>query len=127
MDKKDKNTEMIDAFIDHLFNNYRQFWTQEETNAYDHFCNLEDMKHVSNDTNAEKVRNYIAKAWITMNADKATLNLLKDGFESFKLNLTNRIYEEHPNDIHLNLCPRCGEIARTPQAKQCRWCGHDWH
>ena len=25
------------------------------------------------------------------------------------------------------LCPYCGKTLRTPRAKQCRFCGRDWH
>ena len=24
-------------------------------------------------------------------------------------------------------CPYCGQLLRTPRAKQCRACGMDWH
>jgi Fe-S-cluster-containing dehydrogenase component len=24
-------------------------------------------------------------------------------------------------------CPYCGKFLRTPRAKQCRFCGADWH
>lgn len=27
----------------------------------------------------------------------------------------------------INRCPKCSKIARTPKAKQCPWCFHDWH
>lgn len=26
-----------------------------------------------------------------------------------------------------NRCPKCNRLARTPTAKQCLWCHHDWH
>ena len=29
--------------------------------------------------------------------------------------------------ITINRCPKCGRIVRTPRARQCRWCGFDWH
>ena len=29
--------------------------------------------------------------------------------------------------IEINRCPACSRIVRTHLAKQCLWCGHDWH
>ncbi len=29
--------------------------------------------------------------------------------------------------ITVNRCSQCSRIVRTPKAKQCLWCGHDWH
>jgi hypothetical protein len=29
--------------------------------------------------------------------------------------------------LSVNRCPKCRRIVRTPLAKQCLWCGHDWH
>ena len=26
-----------------------------------------------------------------------------------------------------NNCPKCGKLARTPKAKQCRYCFYNWH
>lgn len=26
-----------------------------------------------------------------------------------------------------NRCPKCNKIVRTPEARQCLWCGADWH
>lgn len=38
-----------------------------------------------------------------------------------------RILTEHKGEVVLNYCSRCGKLCRTPRAKQCRHCGHDWH
>jgi len=39
-----------------------------------------------------------------------------------------RVRQERPNlSGFVNCCPRCGKIARTSRARQCRWCHHDWH
>jgi hypothetical protein len=27
----------------------------------------------------------------------------------------------------LNCCPKCDALAKTPKARQCRYCFHDWH
>jgi len=40
--------------------------------------------------------------------------------------IAQRVYDQHKNEI-INLCPACGKLARTPNAQQCRHCGHDWH
>jgi len=37
------------------------------------------------------------------------------------------IIEKHEDRIFWNRCPKCGKLARTPKAKQCRFCQHDWH
>ncbi len=37
----------------------------------------------------------------------------------------DREYRE--GTLVVNRCPRCHRIVRTPLAKQCLWCGHDWH
>lgn len=34
---------------------------------------------------------------------------------------------EVPECIPINRCPACSRVVRTPIAKQCMWCKHDWH
>jgi hypothetical protein len=29
--------------------------------------------------------------------------------------------------VVVNRCPQCSRIVRTPLARQCPWCGFDWH
>lgn len=48
------------------------------------------------------------------------------GKESLWEHIAKRILAEHGEEI-INLCPKCGALARTPLAKQCRSCFHDWH
>ena len=55
------------------------------------------------------------------------LRLAADGYQAFVMRTAERIIEAHSNKIELNCCPRCGRLARTPRAQQCRYCGHDWH
>jgi hypothetical protein len=38
-----------------------------------------------------------------------------------------RVLREVHDLSFLNRCSRCGRIVRTPQARQCMWCHHDWH
>lgn len=39
----------------------------------------------------------------------------------------DRILREHRSDVIINRCPACGRIVRSPDARQCLWCKHDWH
>jgi len=68
---------------------------------------------------------YYKQGWLTTNPE--ILNLLKDGGDQFVINSAERILRETPEKVFLNLCPKCGKLARTPQAKQCRFCEEDWH
>ena len=66
----------------------------------------------------------IDKGWISESEDVKTL--LKDGYEVFELKVAERIMNEFPEKVFLNNCPQCKKLARTPKAKQCRHCGHQW-
>ena len=52
---------------------------------------------------------------------------LSDGVDAIRTRATNRILAEHADEVRFNRCSKCERIVRTPLAKQCLWCGHDWH
>lgn len=62
--------------------------------------------------------------WISDNED--VRDLLKDGYEPFELKIAKKIINQFPEKVFLNNCPKCNKLARTPDAKQCRHCGHQW-
>ncbi|MBT30568.1 MAG: hypothetical protein CMO01_12990 [Thalassobius sp.] len=55
------------------------------------------------------------------------LELLKNGIEEFYKRASERVFKENFEELKLNRCPKCNGIARTPKAKQCRYCKYDWH
>lgn len=59
-------------------------------------------------------------------SDEKTNELVALGEVALKKKIAERIYNDHKTEA-INLCPKCGSLARTPYAKQCRQCGHDWH
>jgi hypothetical protein len=67
----------------------------------------------------------IDKGWIS--SDPEIINLLKNGYEVFKQNIITRIMTETPEKVFFNNCPKCNKLARTPHAKQCRYCSYNWH
>lgn len=64
------------------------------------------------------------KGWI--NSDPKIIALLQNGYDEFELNVAQRILTETPEKIFFNDCPQCNRLARTPFAKQCRYCGYSW-
>ncbi|NIF05927.1 hypothetical protein F3J23_10790 [Chryseobacterium sp. Tr-659] len=60
------------------------------------------------------------------NTSPKTASLLQNGFDEFALNVAQRILAEVPEKIFFNDCPQCNRLARTPFAKQCRYCGYSW-
>jgi hypothetical protein len=52
---------------------------------------------------------------------------LIDGFEAFRRRVRNRLLSEHTAAVFVNRCSKCQRVVRTPLARQCFWCGFDWH
>jgi len=63
--------------------------------------------------------------------DDEVLGLLGDdltGIVAFRERVAKRIRNDAVHGrLALNRCPSCSKITRTPNARQCLWCGHDWH
>src|SRR5271163_558679 len=62
-----------------------------------------------------------------LSSDPEVLKLTCDGIDAFEVRTSQRILAEHSSEIVFNCCPRCGALAKTPKARQCRSCRHDWH
>ncbi|MCI0639926.1 MAG: hypothetical protein L0Y72_19305 [Gemmataceae bacterium] len=61
-------------------------------------------------------------------ADNQMHAALADGLSTFLLRVEPRIRDAlSSGSLKVNRCPRCAKISRTPMARQCFWCGHDWH
>lgn len=52
---------------------------------------------------------------------------LADGVVALRSRAATRVIAVHPDEIYIHRCPECNRVVRTPVAKQCLWCGHDWH
>lgn len=53
--------------------------------------------------------------------------VMSRSYETFCRDIAARVLLEHATELILNRCPRCDRIVRTPKARQCLWCFHDWH
>jgi hypothetical protein len=71
---------------------------------------------------AAKVRERFGFRW-----DERVAQALEAGPETSRHAIVHRILRDHSDEIEVNRCPQCRRIVRTPQARQCFRCGHDWH
>lgn len=72
----------------------------------------------------EKIAALLRQKWSELNQPDVS-EALESGLDVFQTRVRKRIVTEHPGVV--NRCPACQRVARTPNAKQCRWCYHDWH
>lgn len=106
----------------YIINHFGRYMTKNERLAWRHYSST--VKLADNE-NPAFTKMYYKKGWLTDNPK--VLDLLKDGYDEFEKNTAERILRENKNEIYLNKCPKCGQLARTPKARQCRHCGNDWH
>jgi len=107
---------------DYVINYYGELMTLTEKKAQRH--HISTLKLEDGDRPA-LTRIYLKTGWLS--DDPLILNYLSDGYIQFVLNCAERILNDNPDQVFFNLCPVCQKLARTPYAKQCRHCGHDWH
>ena len=60
-------------------------------------------------------------------ASADALAAMMDGPTLARRQICDRIIRDHAASLTFNRCSACGKIARTPKAKQCQWCFHNWH
>jgi hypothetical protein len=116
------SVELYPELIDYIFGYCGKFYTEKENKAAWHQFAMDKSK---NGTVIAFVNHFTERGLLS--TDKEVLTLLDKGFQNYKLNVAERIWAQHKDELELNLCPGCGKIARTPFAKQCRFCYHDWH
>ena len=52
---------------------------------------------------------------------------LRDGRVALFRRARDRILKDCHSIVFINRCPACNRIVRSPGARQCLWCKHDWH
>ena len=60
-------------------------------------------------------------------SDDKVAHALEAGPIACRRSIRDRLLRDHGDLIEINRCPSCFRVVRTPRARQCFWCGHDWH
>jgi hypothetical protein len=108
----------------YVINYFSNLLTSVERMAITHSTSTNKLQH-STSENTILTKIYREKGWLT--SDQSVLDLLKDGYENFEVNVANRIIDQDTEKVFFNNCPKCNKLTRTPYARQCRHCGHSWH
>ena len=107
---------------------YDQFMTTQEHLAHRHLMGTAKATRGRTDAVAQReAENCSHPAREMLSNDPRVLQLANDGIDAFVVRTAQRILDEHGNEIAFNFCLRCGALANTPKAQQCRVCHHDWH
>jgi hypothetical protein len=107
---------------------YAQFMTAQEKLAHKHLVGTHKSTHGRSDAVAQQEAKTGPRGPREMlSDDPVVVGLTTDGFQRFVERTAKRILNQHGEQIVLNHCPQCGVLARTPKARQCRFCRHDWH
>ena len=107
---------------------YGHLMTAQEQLAHRHLTGTAKLTHGRTDAAAQReVENSSHPVRELLSRDPEVLRLANDGIDAFIVRTAQRIVDEHSNEIAFNHCPRCGALAKTPKARQCRFCRHDWH
>jgi hypothetical protein len=126
MTSDDKKTDANEAR--YAFHSYSHLMTEREHLAFRHLSGTMKATLGRSDVNAQReVKRTSSHLRNLLSQDPDVLALARDGYEAFVLRTGQRILEEKRDLIFLNYCPQCSALARTPKARQCRFCGHDWH
>jgi uncharacterized protein with von Willebrand factor type A (vWA) domain len=105
----------------YLYDYCQNLLTDEEKAAYKNTLVLKKIENAE----SPKMKELLRREWFS--SDEKVLDLLKDNDEEFFRKLEQRVLRDNPKKEFMNLCPKCGYLAITPKAKQCRKCFHSWH
>lgn len=106
--------------IQYILRYFMDLMTDHEVSA------LKNHMYTSKTTDNPTLRRIMTeRKWIDDNPEVE--KLLEKGYDEFELYVAHRIMRETPEKVFFNNCPKCGKLARTPYAKQCRFCRNNWH
>jgi len=111
------------AVLREYFSHYgRMFMTDFEKRC----VSIGGRHHKSSSSESEEFRKY-GQELFEREADEEMKQALAVGYWAYRDRITERLVQDALEGRQsVNRCPKCHRIARTPKAKQCRWCYFSW-
>lgn len=104
----------------YIIGHFGNLFTEAERNLLKKIRKVNMYLDIIKDVDMDLAPKYLNEVGISESDILEVQNLDKNGIYDA---IAKRIASE--NDLFINRCPYCGEIARTPTAYQAR-CGHQW-
>jgi hypothetical protein len=123
----------MDELLSYVNTYFSHLMTAEEKLAQEHLTAIEPLymhRVVAGESRREKASDRLRETLLGVHKrsdDPEVLFLARGGSHAFRERTAERILLEHRDQIFANTCPACNALPRTPRARQCRACGHDWH
>ncbi len=104
----------------YITDNFVGMMTDFERRTY--YLAIKREKAKNSDSAADKLTTWLARE------SEDVIQASEPGLAAVRRQIGERMLREQQAEVlFINRCPKCDRIVRTPLAKQCLWCGHDWH
>jgi len=60
-------------------------------------------------------------------ASGRVVDAITSAIHAYREEMCDRLLAERGDEVIINRCTACSKVLSTPRAKQCLWCGNDWH
>jgi hypothetical protein len=124
-----KGTKSLEAYDDqravdsYVVMYWTRYLSESEKRGYDFGNRLAKAQHQAETPWGRQV----LAEW-EQNVDQDVREALAGGFASLQERLWQQVLAcFQSRRLTINRCPKCNRVVRTPRARQCLWCGHDWH
>jgi hypothetical protein len=110
----------VDELTQYIFHNYSGLMTLTEKAAYKAL-----MLDRKGEQSSGDMKSFLRARFGSR--EPAVIALLDRGAAEFLRATRDRILRDNKDDVFLNRCPKCGALARTPDACLCPSCNHTWY
>ena len=105
----------------YIWRNYLRLLTSDESLCYKAWIGTSKAESAS-----PTMARWLRERWGHID-DSDVAPMLADGPGAFRDRVRDRILRDHADDVFVNRCSECSRIVVSPEARQCLWCGFDWH
>lgn len=134
-DDSEKPTRLLGPTVDPMFYEDERALTEYVWKHYQHLMTPFELRvglysvPILSDMENEKGRRIYEYCETTHGhvEDKDVIDAFPRDLYSFRQSTQQRLMRECSDGIHVNRCPKCSRIVRSPSARQCPWCKHRWH